>query len=42
MDNKCLILALVLGILIGYFISRLNSSNIIKDVAITHPASWIN
>ena len=32
MDNKYVVLALILGILIGYILC--------KDVALTHPASW--
>lgn len=38
MDNKYVVLILILGILIGYIIGKLNS--IIRDVSITHPACF--
>ena len=41
MDNKYIALILILGIIVGYILCTLiNNKHIIKDVAITNPASW--
>lgn len=41
MDSKYIVLALILGILIGYIACKVvSNNNLIKDVTITHPASW--
>ena len=38
MDNKYVVLALILGILIGYILCKaMSGSNLVKDVALTHP-----
>ena len=40
MDNKYLIFSLIIGMLIGYFLSRVCRDGIIKDIELTHPAKW--
>jgi uncharacterized membrane-anchored protein YhcB (DUF1043 family) len=42
MDDKYIVLALVIGVLIGYILCKAisGSGNIIKDVAINHPACF--
>lgn len=39
MDNFTII-ALMIGILIGYFISLLDCDSVIKNINVTHPAAW--
>jgi len=40
MDNKYVILSLIIGILIGYLLSNFGGHSIIKDLELTHPAVW--
>jgi hypothetical protein len=38
MDNKYVVLDLILGILIGYILCKaMSGNNLVKDVALTHP-----